>query len=219
MTVIKICGLTNVEDALVAATAGAALLGFILYPKSPRYVAPALVREVIAQVRATIQPAPTCVGVFVNTPAEEVARMLDETSLDLAQLHGDETPSAVAALQGRAYKALRPRKIEEAVTSAERFLPVTIGAGPHLLVDAWDPHAYGGTGQTGDWQIAAAIAGRVPRLLLAGGLTATNVALAIEQVKPWGVDVASGVEASPGKKDHAAVRDFCLAAGKGTAQR
>ena len=219
MTVIKICGLTNVEDALVAATAGAELLGFILYPKSPRYVAPALVREVIAQVRATIQPAPTCVGVFVNTPADEVAQILDETGLDLAQLHGDEAPSVVAALPGRAYKALRPRKIEEAVTSVERFLPVTIGTGPHLLVDAWDPHAYGGTGQTGDWQIAAAIAGRVPRLLLAGGLTAANVALAVEQVRPWGVDVASGVEASPGKKDHAAVRAFCLAAGKGTAQR
>ena len=219
MTVIKICGLTNVEDALVAATAGAELLGFILYPKSPRYVAPVLVREVIAQVRATIQPAPTCVGVFVNTPADEVAQILDETGLDLAQLHGDEAPSVVAALQGRAYKALRPRKIEEAVTSVERFLPVTMGAGPHLLVDAWDPHAYGGTGQTGDWQIAAAIAGRVPRLLLAGGLTAANVASAVEQVRPWGVDVASGVEASPGKKDHAAVRAFCLAAGKGTTQR
>ena len=210
MTIVKICGTTNLEDALAAVEAGADLLGFILYPKSPRYVAPAMVAEIVAGVRAAVPAPPRFVGVFVNAPPDEVLAVLAQTGLDLAQLHGDEPAAALRTLQGRGFKAVRPTGREDALALAEAY--TALGAGPDLLIDAYDPHAYGGTGQRADWTAAAAVAQRVPHLLLAGGLTPENVAAAVEAVKPWGVDVASGVEASPGRKDHAKVRAFVAAA-------
>ena len=210
MTIVKICGTTNLEDALAAVEAGADLLGFILYAKSPRYVAPAMVAEIVAGVRAAVPAPPRFVGVFVNAPPDEVLAVLAQTGLDLAQLHGDEPAAALAALQGRGFKAVRPTGLDDALALAEAY--AALGAGPDLLIDAYAPHAYGGTGQRADWTAAAAVAQRVPHLLLAGGLTPENVAAAVEAVKPWGVDVASGVEASPGRKDHAKVRAFVAAA-------
>ena len=206
MTLVKICGTTNLEDALAAAQAGADLLGFILHPKSPRYVAPEMIAEIVAGVRAAIPTPPRCVGVFVNTPPDEVLAVLAQTGLDLAQLHGDEPAAALRALQGRGFKAVRPTGLEDALALVREY--TWLGAGPDLLIDAYAPHAYGGTGQRADWMAAAAVAQRVPHLLLAGGLTPENVVAAVEAVKPWGVDVASGVEASPGRKDHAKVRAF-----------
>ncbi|HAJ36555.1 MAG TPA: N-(5'-phosphoribosyl)anthranilate isomerase [Chloroflexi bacterium] len=212
MTIVKICGLTNLEDALVAAETGADLLGFILYPKSPRYVAPETITAIVAGVRKAFALPPRCVGVFVNASTAQVLATLDQTKLDLAQLHGDESASEVAALRGRGFKAMRPTNLETALAAIDAFASLGAAAGPQLLVDAYTPNAYGGAGQVADWSLAAAVAQRVDRLLLAGGLTPENVADAVRQVKPWGVDVASGVERAPGRKDHAKVRAFIAAA-------
>lgn len=214
MTIVKICGLTNLEDALMAAAAGADLLGFILYPKSPRYVAPEEIAAIAAGVRAAFPTSPRVVGVFVNAPTTQVLATLDRARLDLAQLHGDESAAEVAALAGRGFKAVRPASLAAALAAADAFAPHGVAAGPHLLIDAYTPNAYGGAGHLGDWSLATTVARRVERLLLAGGLTPENVAAAVQAVQPWGVDVASGVEASPGHKDHAKVRAF-IAAAKG----
>jgi phosphoribosylanthranilate isomerase len=218
---IKICGLTNLGDALAAAEAGADLLGFIFYDKSPRHVdvrsAAAIIRELRASDHRspiTDHRSPLLVGVFVNPSLEQVARTLDDCGLDLAQLHGEEAPELLAALPGRAFKALRPKDVVEAASQAELFAPFGPANGPDLLVDAYHPTLRGGAGQTGDWSLAAGLAGQ-HRLLLAGGLTPDNVAAAIAQVQPWGVDVASGVEATPGRKDLARVRAFIAAVRSG----
>jgi phosphoribosylanthranilate isomerase len=220
---IKICGITNFTDAQVAVEAGADLLGFILYAKSPRYVAPETVAELIRGIRDWVFdtstgipnpqfPIPKFVGVFVNEPVEQVAEILSLTKLDYAQFHGDETPAMMQPLAGRGYKALRPANAQAAQTESTRFAPLGTVSGPTLMIDAYDPHAYGGTGQKADWHAAAAIARQHPGLLLAGGLTPANVAAAIRLVQPWGVDVSSGVEAAPGRKDHGKVRAFIEAA-------
>ena len=217
---VKICGLTNLEDAQVAMEAGADLLGFIFYEKSPRYVDPRTVASIVGTLKsAPRSPLPTprfpiFVGVFVNPSLEQVTQMLNHCDLDLAQLHGEEDPDLLALLARRAFKALRPRSVVEAEADASRFARFGPGGGPDLLVDAYHPDARGGTGLAGDWNLAAGLA-RQYRLLLAGGLTPGNVANAIRQVRPWGVDVASGVEAAPGRKDHTQVRTF-IAAAKGS---
>ena len=223
---IKICGITNVDDARVAIEAGADLLGFILYPKSPRYVAPVKIAEILKEIRdwrpetgaqrtgglQTLDPSlPRMVGVFVNEPVERILAILDQTGLDYVQLHSEEPPDMLMRLAGRAFKALRPTSADEALAQAALYAPLGPPGGPTLMVDAHDPNAYGGTGKTADWQAAAALARRHPDLLLAGGLTADNVAAAIEIVQPWGVDVSSGVEVAPGKKDHRKVRAFVAA--------
>jgi phosphoribosylanthranilate isomerase len=201
---VKICGLTNLEDALAAIESGADLLGFNFYAKSPRYIT----SDACARIQSTIhnrQSKIKTVGVFVNEPPERVAAILEHCGLDLAQLHGDEPPEALAALKGRAFKAFRG-------VGARHAGYAVMGPGaPAFLIDAYSANAYGGTGQTADWPAARAIAAQYP-LLLAGGLTPDNVADAIAQVRPWGVDVASGVEAAPGRKDHAKMRTFIQSA-------
>ena len=203
---IKICGLTNLEDAQVAVEAGADLLGFIFYAKSPRYVDPRVVADIVSAIKRAAA-VPLCVGVFVNAGPEQILETLAYCALDLAQLHGEEDPATLAELAGRSFKALRPRTVVEAEDAAIRFSPYSPPAGPDILLDAWHPALRGGSGETGDWQLAAGLAGQY-RVLLAGGLTPGNVADAIRQVAPWGVDVASGVEAAPGRKDHDLVREF-----------
>lgn len=220
MTIVKICGLTNLEDALVAAQAGADLLGFILYPKSPRYVAPESIAAIVAGVHTAFAAPPRCVGVFVDTSVVQVIDILERTGLDLAQLHGDETAADLLALNRRGFKAVRPTGLEDALSLTAMYAAIGTSAGPDLLIDAYDPLAYGGTGQRADWTAATAVVQRVSHLLLAGGLTPENVAKAVRLVKPWGVDVASGVEQAPGRKDHAKVRAFITAAkGEGHAPR
>jgi phosphoribosylanthranilate isomerase len=208
---VKICGITNAEDALVAAEAGADYLGFILYSRSQRYVDAETVREIVAAVRAGGYADLQCVGVFVNSTTDEIAEIMDAAALDWAQLHGDEPPAALAALAGRAFKALRPATLNEALATAELYAAPP-DQRPGLLIDAYHPQHYGGTGQAGDWALAAAVAARHPGVLLAGGLTPDNVAAASAAVHPWGVDVSSGVERSPGRKDHNLVRRFLAAA-------
>ncbi|MCB9140410.1 MAG: phosphoribosylanthranilate isomerase [Caldilineaceae bacterium] len=250
MTIVKICGITNLADAEVAAAAGADLLGFIFYPRSARYVEPETVRGIIEELRLKIgssadreeithpnQPAPSqpisnrqspipppqssifnlqppislpprFVGVFVNEPLSRIEKILALTGLDYAQLHGDEPPEITVALAGRAYKALGPADDRQAAQEAARYAGLGVAGGPGWLMDAYAPRAYGGTGRRADWPTAARLAARHPGLLLAGGLTPDNVAAAIAAVRPWGVDVASGVEAEPGRKDHVKVRTF-----------
>lgn len=205
---IKICGLTNLDDTLAAVDAGADYLGFNFYPKSPRYITP----QACGRIRSALVrrgSTATTVGLFVNAPAAEVAMVLDTCALDLAQLHGDERPEHLTLLWGRAFKAVRD---PAALTAAElEALTVFSPSQPAFLVDAQAPNLYGGSGLLADWPAAARLAGRYA-IFLAGGLSPSNVAAAVEQVKPWGVDVASGVEAELGKKDHAKIKSFVAAA-------
>lgn len=204
---VKICGLTRLEDAQVALAAGADLLGFIFYAKSARCVTPPQVSEILAGLGHDAARV-TTVGVFVNEDPAVVLEILTTCGLDLAQLHGEEGPEQLGILRGRGYKALRPRSPEEAHVLAERY--ARPAPPPAFLIDTYQAGQPGGTGQTGDWQTAAELALRYP-LLLAGGLTPGNVQQAVQAVKPWGVDVSSGVESAPGRKDHDAVREFVRA--------
>ncbi|RME51684.1 MAG: phosphoribosylanthranilate isomerase, partial [Caldilineae bacterium] len=192
---VKICGITNEEDALFACTAGADFLGFIFYPPSPRYVTPSKAKEIIQTVQAWCTrenlARPGFVGVFVNESAARVSELLVLAGLDYAQLHGEETPALFEPLAGRAFKALRPRDEDAALAQALIFAPLGPPTGPQLLIDAYDTESYGGTGKRADWGVAADLARRVPRLLLAGGLNPENVAKAVQVVRPWGVDVSS----------------------------
>lgn len=210
MTQVKICGITNIADAEAALAAGADLLGFICYPKSPRYVTPAQIESIVSSIRFPVSSFRT-VGVFVNESAQSVAQILDASGLALAQLHGGESPEFVKQFDGRAFKALRPTDGAAAVADTDLFSSLGPPSGPDLLLDAYHPSEYGGSGRRADWTIAATLARRC-RLLLAGGLTPANVAEAVARVQPWGVDVSSGVEIAPGQKDHAAVRAFIAAA-------
>ncbi len=189
----------------MAIEAGADLLGFNFYGKSPRYIMPEMARSIVAHVRSGEQ-CPTLVGVFVNSPLDEIRSILRGVDLDLVQLHGDESAAVIEQLGGRGFKALRPASLEAAAREAEWYAPHGPNM-PVLLIDAYRKDQYGGTGHTANWSIGTRIAQTYP-ILLAGGLTPENVAEAIRQVKPWGVDVASGVESSPGRKDAAKMRAF-----------
>lgn len=207
---VKICGITNLEDAQVAASAGADLIGFVFYAKSPRCIEPVRARAIVAALQAGAH-APKMVGVFVNESSERVRAIVESVRLDLVQLHGDEPASAVSELSPRAYKSLRPRSLEQARAAVAEYSRVTNGHAPAFVVDAYDPKLYGGTGARADWAIAAEIARQFP-ILLAGGLTSENVVQAVRSAQPWGVDVSSGVERAPGLKNHAKVRAFIDAA-------
>ncbi|MBN1875092.1 MAG: phosphoribosylanthranilate isomerase [Anaerolineae bacterium] len=223
MVYVKVCGITNVEDARCAAGAGADFLGFIFYPKSPRYIAPEQAGEITRAIRAELgEAAPRFVGVFVDEPVDIVRAVIKTAGLDLAQLHGTEPLETVAALAPHSFKAIRPQTLAEAQQAYTDYLMSSLSmphltsripypSFPHLLVDAYHPQQKGGTGQVANLEIARWLAERC-RLLLAGGLTPDNVAGAIAQVQPWGVDVSSGVEVIKGKKDHSKIAAFIKAA-------
>lgn len=210
MVRVKICGITNLEDALVAVQAGADFLGFIFYPPSQRKIEAREAQTIVSHLR-TRADCPILVGVFVDETAAAMAKVLDSVDLDLAQLSGNEVPSLIgeptSPLYGRSYKALKPTSYAEAEADLEWYLP-PVQQSPSILIDAYHPTMPGGTGETSDWAISARLAEQTPGLMLAGGLNAKNVAAAVHQVRPFGVDVASGVEASPGKKDADRVRAF-----------
>ena len=192
MTWVKICGITNAADARLAVDEGADALGFIFHPKSKRYITPQRAAEIAARLPHHVMR----VGVFVDVPLTFVQRVSGLAALDLSQVHGNETPGYVAAL-GNAMKAFR------AGVCADR-----IDCYPGLiLLDG----PSGGSGQTADLRLAMHLARRRP-VVLAGGLTPQNVAARIRAVRPFGVDVASGTEASPGRKDAAKLRAFIRAA-------
>ncbi len=204
---IKICGITTLADGLAAVEAGADMLGFNFYPKSSRDIEQRACARLVAALRDRGLRF-TAVGVFVNTPPQAVAAILDGCGLDLAQLHGDEPPADLAFLGARAFKAVRPADADAAREAMRRY---GRQVAPGLLIDAAAGGAYGGAGQLGNWDLAREVARDCP-ILLAGGLRPENVAAAVTQVRPWGVDVASGVESSPGCKDHAKMIAFVKAA-------
>jgi phosphoribosylanthranilate isomerase len=201
---VKICGITRLEDALSAIEAGADLLGFNFHPPSPRSILPQQCAGITRRLRQEF-PQVTLVGVFVNLPIARVNAILDECALHLAQLHGDEPPEMLAQLAGRAFKAFRG--IPENLDTLSGYTISRAGEAPALLVDAVAPGLYGGSGVIADWGATARLAARLP-LLLAGGLKPENVAEALRQVHPWGVDSASGVESAPGLKSPARLRAF-----------
>jgi len=199
---VKICGITNLADAQAAVDTGADALGFMFYEPSARNIAPAAAREIIAQ----LPPRVAKVGVFVNAPAEVIHRMTAECGLDTVQLHGEETPEFCAQFAPlKVWKAVRVR-----AESSLRALPA-------YETDAWLLDSYvaghaGGTGEKFNWELAVAAKALGRPIILAGGLTPANIAAAVQQVRPFGVDVSSGVEAAPGRKDAAKMRAFIAAA-------
>jgi phosphoribosylanthranilate isomerase len=188
---IKICGITRLEDAEAAVAAGAAAIGFIFWPKSPRFIDPHRARTIAAMLPPLVTP----VGVFVDQPLDYVNGVASLVRLGAVQLHGAETPEFAAGVSAPVMKAVSPGHVDE------RTWPPRI----RLLVDVHDPIARGGTGRTVDWTAAAGIAAQ-REIVLAGGLTPDNVAEAIARVRPYGIDVSSGVERAPGIKDHGRLR-------------
>jgi phosphoribosylanthranilate isomerase len=203
---VKICGITSPEDARLASEAGADAIGFVFWLMSPRKVDP----QRAATVARGLPDHVLRVGVFVDAPVDEMARVADAVGLDLLQLHGNEPPEALAGLPRPALKAVRVGK-GFAAEAATRYAAHAAG----LVVDtrlAGDTSMPGGTGVPFDWSLVEGLAGRVPFLMLAGGLTPSNVGEAIRSVRPHAVDVSSGVEALPGRKDPEKVRAFMAAA-------
>jgi phosphoribosylanthranilate isomerase len=221
---VKVCGMTRREDAALAAELGATALGFVFWPGSPRYISP-------EKARAIVEALPTAVvkvGVFVDEPVDQVVRIMDTVGLNAAQLHGQESPTYCRELTAQltpdptnrrdisgTSSAMTPagfgfvRTLIKAVGMSDDGAISTVEFDPDvlILVDAQDPTRFGGTGRTVDWDVVRQIALSRPTIL-AGGLNPRNVALAVHTVRPYGVDVASGVEAAPGVKDHDQLKNF-----------
>jgi len=193
---IKICGITNLEDALASIEYGADALGFVFYPNSPRYVIP----EKAAEIMAQLPPFITTVGVFVNEEPAKIKEIMSSAQLRVLQLHGDETPQAcstwkpvVKAFRVKDFVDLKPLELYKGVAA--------------YLIDSFAPSSYGGTGQIFNWDIAVE-AKKFGNIILSGGLTPENIEKAVSWVKPYAVDVSSGVETAKGKKDLKKVRKF-----------
>lgn len=206
MTRVKICGVTNLSDALMCVEAGADALGFVFVEGTPRFIDPAVVEGIIRR----LPPFVTTVGVFVNRPLEEVERIANALALSLVQLHGDESPEDCEALRVPFIKAFRVKGTDDLA-----LLPRYPEAKAYLL-DPFVPGKLGGTGRTLDWELAVKAKAYLSacdvqaggRIILAGGLTPENVAEAVRRVEPYAVDVSSGVEAEPGWKDPEKVKRF-----------
>jgi phosphoribosylanthranilate isomerase len=189
---VKICGITNWADAKRAADAGADFLGFNFYRLSPRYISPAKARQIVGRLPKRVR----AVGVFVNEREEKMLDIARTIGLDMLQLHGDESPSEVASLRRRL-------PVIKAVRAGKSFRPAQLAKfkrASAILLDGFDRRLRGGTGKTFDWRVAHR-AKRYARIFLAGGLTPENIGDAIRTAEPYAVDVCSGVEAKPGKKD------------------
>jgi len=202
---IKICGITNLEEALLAADLGADALGFIFYPPSPRSVEPQAAKAIIAQ----LPPFVTTVGVFVDEDAATVKELAAAAGLDWLQLHGKETPEYCRSLDRRVIKAFRIRD-ESSLAELTSYQDIVQA----LLLDTYKKGQVGGTGETFNWDLALKAKQSGP-IILAGGLTSENVAQAIAVAHPQAVDVASGVEAAPGKKDPEKLKAFFKAVASG----
>lgn len=195
---VKVCGITRREDALLAADLGASAVGFVFWPHSPRYVEPEAAAEIARALPADVAP----VGVFVDPPLDDVRRIAARVGLAAVQLHGDEPATLCDGLPYRVLKAV-PVVAGAATRAAAERVPRRVT----VLLDARDPVRRGGTGRTVDWGVAAEVAAR-RRIFLAGGLGPGNVGEALRTVRPYGVDVSSGVETRPGRKDAGRLRVF-----------
>jgi phosphoribosylanthranilate isomerase len=197
MTAVKICGLTRLEDAQAAADLGASFVGFVLWPDSPRAVSLAAVTQIVARLPASVTP----VGVFVNPSRDEVHQAA-AAGIKVAQIHGDATPGGLRGIEVI-------RAVHLALGARDEIEPYVEDR--KILLDAHDSQRHGGTGRTIDWSRAKIVAQK-RQVFLAGGLTPDNVRQAIAEVRPYAVDVASGVESKPGVKDHELIRRFIAAA-------
>lgn len=204
MTLVKICGITNLEDALVSVKFGADALGFNFYEKSPRYILPEKARGICAE----LPPGVLKVGVFVNESLDKITEIAELVSLNAIQLHGDETPEFVgeakARFSGEIIKALRVSKD----FTPEDVLRFDADA---ILLDSFSRREYGGTGETFDWELAKKVGELIPKMYLAGGLSVENIADAIIRVRPFAIDACSLLEKEKGRKDSQKVRDFIFA--------
>ena len=200
MVRVKICGITNLRDALAAAEAGADALGFNFWKGSPRYISPGAARKILRQLPPLVVP----VGLFVNERNSTVIKVAKDLGLTTVQLHGDETPGAVRALTRRGISVIKALALGETfkISELKRFADAEM-----FLLDAAVPGRRGGTGKLADWSMAQ-LAARHANILLAGGLTPGNVAKAVNVVRPFGVDVSSGVERRPGIKNISKMREF-----------
>ena len=204
-TIVKICGITSPADALAAAAAGADALGLMFYEASPRHVS----LKAAAEIARELPPFIIKVGVFVNAPEETVLRAIGECGLNIAQFHGNESPEFCQQFPVMTIKAFRIR-------DAESLRPLPEYSTDAWLLDAFVPDKPGGTGAQFNWDLAIEARKLGRPIFLAGGLTPENVADAVRRVQPYAVDVSSGVESAPGKKDHAKVRAFIQAAKNAT---
>jgi phosphoribosylanthranilate isomerase len=195
MVKVKICGITNLGDALVAAESGADALGFVFFEGSPRYIQP----DDAAKIIRALPPFVATVGVFVNEKPEEVERIMKRTAVDVAQFHGNEPPGA-CVIGRRVIKAIRIKDL----TDLEPLRHYRVSA---FLLDTYSPESFGGTGQIFNWEIAVE-AKQFGKIILAGGLNHENVARAVRRVRPYAVDVSSGVEEKKGRKDHKKLKIF-----------
>jgi len=200
---VKICGITNWVDARRAVAEGADLLGFNFYAGSPRYVEPAKAKKIVRRLPTKV----LVVGVFVNESEQTMLEIARAVGLDALQLHGDETPAMVARLK-RSFPVIKAIRVKQSLAAGQLR---TYKAATALLLDGFEARRRGGTGKTFDWEIARR-AKQYGRVFLAGGLTPENVGEAIRAAQPYAVDVCSGVEARPGKKDPARVRQLMRAA-------
>jgi len=193
---IKVCGTTNLEDALFAVDSGADAIGFIFYKKSPRYILQKEAKDIVAK----LPPFVETVGVFVNEKSDKVNRIAEQCKLTAIQLHGDESPAFCRRIKRRVIKAFRVR-------GADSFKGMANYDVSGFLLDSYNDESRGGTGKTFDWNLALRAKKQGP-IILAGGLNPYNVYTAIHRVKPYGVDVCSGVEKSPGIKDSVKMDEF-----------
>ena len=201
---VKICGLKTLENSWAACEAGADMLGFNFYEPSSRYIHADTCRKIISQIK-TAFPKIICVGVFVNHTPNQIKTVITAAGLDLAQLSGNEPLDNLEQCGDSGFKALRPVTLQEAEAKIQSIPARTTP--PAFLLDTHQKGAYGGTGKTGDWELAAEIA-KKHHFLLAGGLNPENVSAAVRDVEPWGVDVASGVEKEGGRKDPEKIKIF-----------
>jgi phosphoribosylanthranilate isomerase len=203
---VKICGITRPEDADLAVELGASALGFIFWPGSPRYISYEPAAEIVRRNAGRVQS----VGVFVDQPPEEVMHIMDVVGLDIAQLHGRESPEYCRQILRRAVPSPgRHRQVIKAIGLQDGGPPVLdqYDAEMLILIDAHDPSRYGGTGRTVNWNSARGIAA-ARKTILSGGLNPENIARAVDSVRPYGVDASSGVESAPGVKDAARLKLF-----------
>lgn len=191
---VKICGITNVDDAKAAARFGADAIGMIFYEKSPRFVSENKAKEIISH----LPPLIVRVGVFVNPSRELVRQRIDSLNLDRVQFHGEESPAFCEEFGSRVIKAIQVKNMDS--LSILKKYPANT-----FLLDTYHKDLYGGTGQTFDWRLAVK-AKDYGRLILSGGLSPENISQAIRSVAPYGVDISSGVEETPGKKDHSKIK-------------
>ncbi len=198
MIKVKICGITNKEDALYAVECGADALGFIFYEKSPRYIEPDDAKTIIA----ALPPFVTTVGVFVNKDFNDIRDITLLTGVTVVQLHGDESPSYCNLVEGKLIKAIRVKN-DSSIEGLKKYDVDT------FLLDSFDKNSFGGSGLTFDWKLAEK-AKQYGKIILAGGLTPDNVEEAVKKVAPYGVDVNSGVEKKPGIKNKNKVKEFII---------